>query len=72
MISLLKNAMETGERLELIYMNWCGGISQRTIKVLAVHEHSFTAYCDLRRKIRTFKFENVLGIARLRKIKKGA
>jgi predicted DNA-binding transcriptional regulator YafY len=72
MKGLLLNAVETGERLELIYMSNKSELSQRIIKVLDVQEDSFKAYCYTRKQFRTFKMSNVLSIGRLRKHKMGA
>jgi predicted DNA-binding transcriptional regulator YafY len=72
MKSLLLNAAETGERLEMIYMSNKSEISQRIIKILAVTDDSFKAYCYTRKQFRTFTMSNVLSIGHHRKHKVGA
>lgn len=72
MKGLLLRAVASGAELEMIYQNEKGEISQRRIKVLAVNEEFFKAYCYTRRQQRTFKLSNVLSIGPVRKMKKGA
>lgn len=56
---MLRNALETGRKLVIIY-NKDGRITQRKIKVLGVDHHRILAYCYLRNRIRTFKKDSVL------------
>ncbi|MEB6549047.1 hypothetical protein MXL46_08055 [Heyndrickxia sporothermodurans] len=63
---LLRTAI-TGERLEMIYLSAKGDITQRIIKVEKVGEESFRAYCYTRKQLRTFKINNILSIAPLKK-----
>ncbi|WP_018663809.1 hypothetical protein [Heyndrickxia acidiproducens] len=72
MKSLLLNAVESGERLEMIYISEKGEISQRIIKVLNVEDGSIKAYCCTRRQFRTFKLVNILSVGHLRKYNRGA
>ncbi|MEK3821346.1 hypothetical protein MKY20_19935 [Cytobacillus sp. FSL W8-0315] len=72
MNGLLLRAASNGELLEMIYQDNKGNISQRRIKVLAVGEESFRAFCHIRKQQRTFKLENVLSVGPERKIRRGA
>jgi len=64
---LLLRAVETGEKLEMIYMSATGDLTQRVIKVASVNDDSVLAYCYTRRQSRMFKMNNVLSIMPLRK-----
>lgn len=72
MNGLLLRAASNGEMLEMIYQDNKGNISQRRIKVLAVGEESFRAYCYARRQQRTFLIRHVLSVGPERKIRRGA
>jgi predicted DNA-binding transcriptional regulator YafY len=67
MKGLLIRAVESGERLEMIYLSNNGELSQRIIKVEKIGEDFFRAYCYKRRQVRTFKLNNVLSIGPFRK-----
>ncbi|MGV3467281.1 MAG: hypothetical protein ACO1OT_18565 [Heyndrickxia sp.] len=62
MKSILLKALESGEKLEMIYISNNNKITQRTIKVLSVGFDSFSAFCFLRNKHRTFLMNNILSI----------
>ncbi|MCM3111698.1 hypothetical protein [Lederbergia lenta] len=71
MEGLLKRAVGTQDKLEMIYLSNDGTVSQRIIKVLKVTDVSVKAYCYYRKRFRTFKLANVLSVGPLRQ-KKGA
>lgn len=66
MNGLLKRAVESRQKLEMIYISKEGVISQRVIKVLAVSDVSIKAYCYTKKKYRTFKLTNILSVGPLR------
>ncbi|KQL54500.1 hypothetical protein AN964_13990 [Heyndrickxia shackletonii] len=72
MKGLLLNAVESCEKLEMIYLSNKGEITQRIIKVEKIGEDYFRAYCLTRKQVRTFKIKNVLSIGPLRKYRRGA
>lgn len=72
MKGLLLRAVESHERLEMIYLSATGNITQRVIKVEKVGEESFRAYCYTRRQSRTFKVSNILSIVPLKMHRRGA
>ncbi|MGE6261147.1 hypothetical protein ACQKCU_25275 [Heyndrickxia sporothermodurans] len=67
MINMLLRSVETGERLEMIYISNKGEISQRVIRLEKVIGESFRAYCYSRKQIRTFKISNILSIVPIKK-----
>lgn len=58
-VNILKS-MEYSQTAEMIYMKPNGEFSKRRVKVIAIKDDTFTAYCFLRNTKRTFKIENVL------------
>ncbi len=58
----LEKALRYGEILEVMYMAKDGSVSKRKIRVLTIHEKTFTAYCLLRNSKRTFLIDNVLAV----------
>ncbi|RWR06763.1 hypothetical protein D4N35_013960 [Siminovitchia fortis] len=63
MNSLLKRAAGSRQRLEMIYINKSGQLSQRIIKVIAVTDSAIKAYCYHKRQFRTFLLSNILSVA---------
>ncbi|MCM3404887.1 hypothetical protein [Cytobacillus oceanisediminis] len=70
MKGLLLRAASSEAVLEMIYLDNKGSISQRRIKVLAVGEESFRAYC--RKQQRNFLIRNILSVVPARKMRRGA
>ena len=72
MKGLLFRAVESHEKLEMIYLSNKGEITQRIIQVEKVGDQSFRAYCYTRKQVRTFKLSNILSIAPLKMHRRGA
>ena len=72
MKGLLLRAVDSHEKLEMIYQSNKGEISQRVISVKKVGEQSFRAYCYIRKQVRTFTISNILSIAPLKMHRRGA
>ena len=72
MKGLLLRAVESHEKLEMIYLSNKGEITQRIIQVEKVGDQSFRAYCYSRKQVRTFKLINILSIAPLKMHRRGA
>lgn len=68
MKGLLLRAASSEAVLEMIYLDNKGSISQRRIKVLAVGEESFRAYCSIRKQQRNFLIRNILSVGPARKM----
>lgn len=60
MRNALEKSMNEQLLLEMIYVTKEGELSKRKVLILAVKEHTFTAYCHLRRAKRTFCIDQVL------------
>ncbi|WP_163529900.1 hypothetical protein [Halobacillus ihumii] len=65
MKGLLIRAIEQKQKLEMIYLDADGHMSQRTIRVLEAREEDILAYCYSRRKVRTFKKARILSLTPL-------
>ncbi|WP_079529475.1 hypothetical protein [Halobacillus hunanensis] len=65
MEGLLIRAMEQKQKLEMIYLDADGYMSQRTIRVLEVREEDILTYCYSRRKVRMFKKARILSLTPL-------
>jgi len=63
---ILEKSAASNEKLEIIYMDKEGMISQRTIKVFDVSAEILHAYCYNKKEYRTFTMNNILAIAPMR------
>ncbi len=62
MNGVLSRALRAKQKLDLIYVDSDGQVSQRVIRVLELREDEILAYCYTRRRVRTFKKANVLSL----------
>ena len=58
----LLKAIERDQVLDMMYIDKNGIVSRRQITVLIVGDCSFSAYCYLRNRKRTFSIDNVLAL----------
>lgn len=56
----LKSSLENKLPITIIYLSASGSFSKRTILVRKITDEKITAYCYLRKEIRTFSLKNVL------------
>ncbi|WP_077622860.1 hypothetical protein [Sediminibacillus massiliensis] len=70
MENLLHRSKDTKQIIEIIYIADDDQLSQRSIRVIAVKEKSILAYCYSRKKIRTFKQDNILAVFPAKKSRK--
>ncbi|MEK3905786.1 hypothetical protein [Oceanobacillus sp. FSL W7-1309] len=61
-MKLLNHAVHKKIKLEMIYMARNGKVSQRFVRVLEIREDHILAYCFYRKRVRTFKIENILSV----------
>lgn len=66
MEKIIKRAVRTGEKIEIIYLSKDHRLSQRVIKIVAITDQTVKAYCYSRRKWRTFMLENILSAVPVR------
>ncbi len=67
MKGILLRAVNSNNPIQMIYQSNEGTISQRIIKVLAVADDQIKTYCYTRKQFRTFKLDNILSVAPVRK-----
>lgn len=60
MKGLFIRSIEHKEKIVIVYMDSNNKMTQRYIRVLKVDESKITAYCYYRKRIRTFKMDNIL------------
>ncbi|MGM8213373.1 WYL domain-containing protein [Virgibacillus sp. W0430] len=71
MKKIISRAIQSKEKIDIIYLSRDNQVSRRVIRVLAVNEQYIKAYCFLKKEVRTFRVDNILSLAPMRK-KKGA
>jgi predicted DNA-binding transcriptional regulator YafY len=57
---------QKGDIVELIYIDQSGKLSQRHVKVIEHNSKRLISYCYNRKKFRSFKSENILGIRKVK------
>ncbi|REJ09598.1 hypothetical protein [Halobacillus trueperi] len=57
-------------KLEWIYINHKGDLSQRVIRVVDIQDEYVIAYCYERKQVRTFRKNNILSVFPLTSIRK--
>ncbi|QAS54437.1 hypothetical protein HLI_20550 [Halobacillus litoralis] len=62
MNGVLRRALEEKQKLELIYMDDKGKISQRGNRIVSIKEETVIAYCYTRETVRSFKVANILSV----------
>ncbi|ASF40960.1 hypothetical protein CEH05_18080 [Halobacillus halophilus] len=62
MNGLMERAVISKQRIEMVYISSEGDMSQRMVRVLEVREGTILAFCLARRKVRTFKRDNILSV----------
>nr|WP_026681324.1 hypothetical protein [Priestia megaterium] len=67
MKGLLNRSVENKQKIIIFYIDSNSNVTERYIRVLEVNEKSILAYCYYRKKVRTFKLENILLAGSVRK-----
>nr|WP_235793595.1 hypothetical protein [Virgibacillus sp. NKC19-16] len=67
MKGLLRRSVEHKEKIVILYIDSGDQVTQRYIRVLQVNNDSILAYCYYRRKVRTFKLDNILSAGSIHK-----
>ncbi|SIS49481.1 WYL domain-containing protein [Salimicrobium flavidum] len=60
MNGVLERALTGKQKVEMVYMDSGGGMTQRTLRVVSVQEETLLAYCYWRKQVRLFKRDNIL------------
>ncbi|WP_199615497.1 WYL domain-containing protein [Paenibacillus alkalitolerans] len=67
MLSSLMRCAETGESVEIIYMDVRQRLTQRIVKPISFANGKMKAYCYVRRSFRVFAIDRILSVRVLRK-----
>lgn len=62
MEGILNRAADNRQKLEMIYMDGEGNMSQRVIRVVELRKDHVLAYCYARKQVRSFKKVNILSL----------
>lgn len=60
MKGLFLRSIQQKQKITIYYMDRNNHITQRSIRVLRMHDDYIIAYCYYRRKVRMFKFASIL------------
>ncbi|APC48309.1 hypothetical protein BME96_09075 [Virgibacillus halodenitrificans] len=66
MNGLLSKSVSTKQKLIIFYIDSENQVTQRFVRVLEVHDDHILAYCYYRKKVRTFKLDNILSAGPIR------
>ncbi|WP_066054948.1 hypothetical protein [Robertmurraya korlensis] len=58
----LSKALNEKQLIEIIYISDKQTITQRTIQISEINQHTIRAYCLLRKQSRLFKINNILSV----------
>jgi len=57
---ILNRSLQQNEKIMIFYMDSAGNVTQRYIRVIRINKNTIIAYCYWRKKVRTFKLDNIL------------
>ncbi|WP_026908968.1 hypothetical protein [Paucisalibacillus globulus] len=64
---LFLSSIDNKEKIIIFYIDSKNNVTQRYVRVISMNDDSVIAYCLWRKKIRTFKLENILSAGPIRK-----
>ncbi|WP_042150073.1 hypothetical protein [Paucisalibacillus sp. EB02] len=67
MKSIFQHSIETNQKIVIFYIDSSNNLTQRIIRVIKMNEDLLVAYCYWRKKVRTFKIENILSTGPVKK-----
>ncbi|MEN2768501.1 hypothetical protein [Ornithinibacillus xuwenensis] len=67
MRGLFLRSIDRKEKIVIFYMDRNHQVTQRYIRVISIQDQSLVAYCYWRKKLRTFKLDNILSAGSLQK-----
>ncbi|WP_096274538.1 hypothetical protein [Paucisalibacillus globulus] len=67
MKSIFQHSINTKQKIVIYYIDSSNNLTERIIRVIKMNEEQIVAYCYWRKKIRTFKIENVLSAGNVKK-----
>lgn len=67
MKSLVNRSLHYKEKIMIFYIDNNSNVTQRIVRVIRINNDSIAAYCFYRKKVRTFKLNNILSAGPIRK-----
>jgi predicted DNA-binding transcriptional regulator YafY len=67
MKGLLLRSIEKRDKIVIFYIDSKNQVSQRFIRVISMNDDYIVAFCYWRKKVRTFRYENILSVGPIRK-----
>jgi len=67
MKGLFQRSIENKEKIIIFYMDSNNKVTERYIQVIKLNDDYILAYCYYRKRVRTFKLENILSTGPIRK-----
>jgi predicted DNA-binding transcriptional regulator YafY len=67
MKSIFQHSIKTKQKNLIFYIDSSNNLTERIIRVIKMNEEQIVAYCYWRKKIRTFKIENILSAGAVKK-----
>ncbi|GIO26371.1 hypothetical protein J43TS3_09820 [Ornithinibacillus bavariensis] len=67
MKGLFQQSIDNKEKIVIFYIDNNNNVTQRFIRVISMNGNTIVAFCYWRKKVRTFKLENILSAGPNRK-----
>lgn len=67
MKGLFQRSIENKEKIVIFYIDSKNNVTQRYVRVISMDDNCIVAFCFWRKKVRTFKFENILSAGPINK-----
>ena len=66
-MNLFNRSLQHKEKIMIFYIDNSNNVTQRVVRVISINGDSIIAYCFYRKKVRTFKLNNILSVGPLNK-----
>ncbi|WP_042148913.1 hypothetical protein [Paucisalibacillus sp. EB02] len=67
MKGLFQRSIDNKEKILIFYIDSKNQVTQRYVRVISMDDNSIVAFCYWRKKVRTFKLENILSAEQVKK-----
>lgn len=66
MKKIFEQAIQTGEKVNIMYVSQLGTVSKRKIYIISCTDECVVSYCYMRENIRTFNMKNILAVEQIK------
>lgn len=66
-MNLSNRSLQQKEKIMIFYIDTNNSVTQRIIQVLHIEDDSIVAFCYYRKRVRTFKLNNILSVGPINK-----